>query len=149
MRGRRTHKSKHTHRPSRTQLCEPGTGTLAAAPWQWRPASGGLQTLEGGFCNLSSCQLWRPPKPASPCHSAPPVAPLRGSPERALALGARAPAHQLGQLGQPVSRETPIRRPLSGPGRELPQLQDSSCWRSPGGVVLPGGRPAAFVAATG
>jgi hypothetical protein len=65
-----------------------------------------------------------PTRDASPPHASP--AEARAQPRRAPAPGARAPAHQLRQLGQPVSRETPIRRRLSGESREQPQLREDS-----------------------
>lgn len=87
------------------------------------PTSRSLQALEGGRRNLSAHELGRLPSSLPGPQHAPRrfATSPRASPERALAPGARAPAHQLWQLGPPVSRETPIRRPLSGTGHEQPQ----------------------------
>lgn len=126
--------------PGCTQRAWPRRGGLGdTAPRSPQPPSGGTRARE----------LRQPGKPPTLL-----LAPLRArarAPRLSPALqpGARAPAHQLLQLWQLVSRETPIRRSLSVARREPGQLrEDSDCWPALAGLVMPSGGPAASATAT-
>lgn len=100
---------------------------------------------------MSSRELGRPPSPLPGPQRASRRPAARQPGVRASAGSARAGAPApvaLAALAVRLPGNT-NQTPASGKGRKQPQLQeDSGCWRSPGGVVLPGGKPAAFAAAT-
>lgn len=127
------------------QLSIPGRRRLPAPPLY------ASQTLEGGRGNLSSRELRRPPSSLPGPQRAPRGSAARQLGARASPGSARAGAPAPASLAALAARLPGNTNQMPASGKDCEQLQlqeDSGCWRSPGGVVLPGGKPAAFAAAT-